>query len=190
MSGKSIARQTREAELDEAARISGLATEGKYHAGFDRRAHDYALLGATDDEIAGFLEVSPASVSRWMVDHPTFRRAVQKARVDAPIRVVKSLHRAANGFRHRETKLHVVNGAIKKTDITKTYPPNVQAAALILTNRAGAHWKDAKQVEHSGTIGLAALIEASMGDKAKVIEGKAERVSDPLDDVAAADSQD
>lgn len=183
MGGKSIARQTREAELDEAARVSGMATEGKYHAGFDRRAHDYALLGATDEEIAGFLEVSPASVSRWMVEQPSFRKAVKKARVDSLVRVVKSQHRAAVGYKHKETKVFQHEGKLQTIDVVKHYPPSTQAANLILMNRDAAHWKDTKTVNHTGRVDLAALVQGSMGDQAKVIEGSAGIVRDrPTDE--------
>jgi hypothetical protein len=41
---------------------------------------------------------------------------------------------------------------------------------LILANRVGKHWKDAKTVEHSGSISLAALVDQSYGDRAKVVE--------------------
>lgn len=170
MGGKSLARQAREVELDEAARVSGIATEGKYHAGFDRRAHDYALLGANDEEIAAFLEVSPASVSRWMVEQPTFRRAIQKARVDALVRVVKNQHRAANGFRARETKVFNVNGKLETIDITKVYPPSTPAAQLVLINRDPTRWKDTKTVEHTGKVDLLAAVQGSLGDRAKAVE--------------------
>jgi len=173
MPGKSRARQKREQELDEAARLSGIATQGRYQAGFDKLAFGYALLGATDDEIAQLLEVSPASVSRWMVEHPSFRKAVKKARVDDSVRLVKNLHRAGNGYSHRETKVFNVGGELKSIDVTKHYPPNVAAIQEILRNRQSDKWRDTKQVEHSGTVSLAALVEGLHRPEPKTIEAQA-----------------
>lgn len=184
MPGKSRARLAREAQLDEAARISGKATKGQYHAGFDKRAADYALLGATDEEIARLLEVSPASVSRWMIEQPTFRRAIQKSRVDANVRVVKAMHRAARGYTlaERKVKRDKRGQVIETIEQKRHVAPSVPAATLILTNRAAAHWADAKRVEHSGSVDLLALVQGALpapGDGAKVIEAEPVEVAGP-----------
>lgn len=152
----------------------------KYSKAFDRRCHDYALLGASDEEIAELLGVHRETFVTWTVEQPSLARALARARVDAPARVVKSLHRAANGFSHKETRLNVVGGKLKTTEVTKRYAPNVAAAQFILANRASKHWKDTKVVEHSGRIDLAALVHGSLGDDAKpvqaqVIEGDADQ---------------
>ena len=162
----------------------------KYHKALDRRAHDYALLGASDEEIADMIGVHRETFVTWAVEKPSLSKALARARYEAPARIVKSLHRAANGYKHRETKLNVVNGKLEKTDVTKAYPPNVQAATLILANRASKHWKDTKTVEHAGTINLAALVEGMYATPAadpKVIEGEAIVRSPPTDEPNAAE---
>lgn len=181
MGGKSRARQAIEAEevLPLTQRL-GL-DPSKYHKALDRRCHDYALLGGSDQEIAELIGVANETFIRWVVEQPSLARALARARVDAPARIVKSLHRAANGYKHRETKLNVVGGKLEKTEITKAYPPNVQAATLILANRVGKHWKDSKTVEHSGSISLAALVDQSYGDRAKVIEAAPVEASEDED---------
>ncbi len=150
--------------------------QSRYVRAFDRRAYGYALIGHTNEEIAELIGVDRNTFARWVVEHATLAKALHKARMDDTLSVVKALHRAARGYKHRETKLNVVAGELIKTDISKTYPPNVQAATLILANRASKHWKDAKTVEHSGTINLAALVEGMYAQPAadpKVIEGEA-----------------
>jgi len=173
MGGKSKARQIVEEELRDAARVALGTVQSRYFKAFDRRANGYALLGHTNEEIAELLGVERNVFAKWMVEHPSLALAVQKARVDAPVAVVRALHSAARGFKHRETKLNVVDGRVIKTDITRRYAPNVTAAQFILGNRVSQHWKDTKTVEHSGRIDLASLVAGSMGDDAKVIEGKA-----------------
>lgn len=173
MGGKSKARQIAEAEIREAVSVALGSISGRYLKAFDRRAHGYALLGHTNDEIAELIGIDPSTFDRWMVEHPSLARSVQKARHDDNVAIVKAMHRAARGYKHRETKLNVVDGQLVKTEVSKAYPPSVQAASLILMNRAGAQWKDTKTVQHSGRIDLAALVTGSMGDGAKVIEGDA-----------------
>lgn len=170
MGGKSKARQIVESDIREATQIALGIAQGKYFKAFDRRANGYALLGHTDEEIAELLSVDRNTFARWKVEHPSLAQALNAARVDAPVAVVRALHQAARGFKHRETKLNVVDGEVIKTDITRRYAPSVQAAQLILTNRVGKHWKDTKSVEHSGRVDLAALISDLHGTQAKSMD--------------------
>ena len=172
MGGKSLARQAAEQEAREAVQVALGTIQSRYVRAFDRRAHGYALLGHTNEEIAELIGVDPSTFDRWLVEHATLAKAVHKARYDDNLRVVKALHSAARGYKHRETKLNVVDGKLEKTEITKHYPPSVQAATLILANRAGSQWKDTKTVNHTGRVDLAALVRGSMGDDAKVIEAQ------------------
>lgn len=153
------------------------ADSGRYLKAFDRRAHGYALLGHTNEEIAELLGIDPSVLDTWMVEHPSLAAAIRKARVDDMVRVIKSAHRAANGFRHKETKLHVVGKTIKKTDVTKVYPPNVAAINLLATNRLPKLWRDSKLVDQGGQVDLLAAIREAMGENAKVINGSAETVA-------------
>lgn len=173
MGGKSKVRQLAERDIREAVSIAVNGVQGRYIKAFDRRANGYALLGHTNDEIAELLGIGSSTFDTWLVEQPSLRAAIAKARVDAPVAVVRALHSAARGYKHRETKLNVVNGKLEKTEVTRRYAPNVTAAQFILGNRVGQHWKDTKTVEHSGRIDLASLVAGSMGDDAKVIEGKA-----------------
>src|SRR4029453_16234954 len=102
---------------------------------FDRRATDYCMLGATNEELAKLFSVSVHAIQKWLVERPSFARAVHKGRIEANARVARSLYKAAVGYKHSEIKLNVVNGELEKTVITRRYPPNVNAAALILIYR-------------------------------------------------------
>lgn len=185
MVGKSLARQVAEEEIREAVSVSLAIAGSKYCKALDRRANGLALLGYTNEDIADHFGVDRDTVARWTVEYPSFRRAIDTARVDANVRVVKAQYRAAVGFRARETKVFNVDGDLKTIDVTKVYPPNVQAATLVLTNRAARHWKDRKVVDSGAAIDLAELVKEAIsranGDQAKVIEGAAERVKDDPD---------
>lgn len=172
MPGKSRALQRLEAEELLASPDASDPTGPRYYKILDRRAADYALLGATNDEIADLLHINIATFEKWQREHASFAKAVRSGREDANARVVRSLHAAAVGYKHKETKLNVVDGKLKKTVVTKAYPPNVNAAALILTNRDPKRWRDAKTVQHTGQINLSALVESSLGDSAKPVEAQ------------------
>jgi len=183
MPGKSLARAILEEELREAAQIALGINQGKYYKAFDRRAHGYALVGHTNEEIAELLGVSATTFDEWIAASESLRRALQKARHDDYVRVVRSAHRAANGFRAREDKLLVVGGKVERHVISKVYPPNMVATTLLLTNRQGERWKD-KRVGDASVVTAADLLEAIEevaqrraarlpGDGAKVIDGTA-----------------
>ena len=82
------------------------------------------------------------------------------------------MHRAARGFKHRETKVFQHDGVLQTLDVVKHYAPNVNASMMILSNRAGAQWRDKRVVEHGGTVNLSHLVESSLGELAKPVDAK------------------
>lgn len=172
MPGKSLKRQAIEATIKQAVDEAVGAAESRYLKAFDTRAHGYALLGHTNDEIAELIGVSATTFDEWLVAHPSLARSIQRARVDDNVRLVKALNRAGRGFRAREERLLVVKGKVQKHSVTKVYPPSVPAIQFALGNRVGQHWRDTKTVEHKGNVNLLALVEGSMGDRAKPVQAK------------------
>lgn len=172
MPGKSKIRLEAERAVQEAASIAvGIAT-GRYIKAFDRRAHGYALLGHTDEEIADLLGIHRDTLLHWKSEHPSFAKALRSARTDAYVDVVRAVHRAAKGYRHRETKLHVIAGKVQKTEVARVYPPSMDAAKLLLSNRQGDRWR-ANTASDSGTLNLSLILErAGLGDDAKPVAAK------------------
>lgn len=173
MSGKSRARIAAEEEARSLVQEAMGTMQSRYVRAFDRRAHGYALVGYTNEEIADLIGVERNTFARWLVDHPSLAISIQKARVDDHVRVVRSVHRAANGFRHKETKLHVINNKVRKTDVTRVYPPSMDAARLLLTNRQGDRWKDKSGGDSGNTLNLSLILErAGLGEDAKPVAGE------------------
>jgi len=143
---------------------------------------DYSYLGATNDEIAARLNVSQRTFDEWIAEKPALRRALDRGREVGLSRVARSMHRAATGYKHRETKLLVVNGKVQRHDVVKQYPPSVNAATLLLVNRDGKRWKDRKVADASVTLDLGELVREALDRRrereAKLIEGTAEQVKD------------
>lgn len=114
------------------------------------------FMGATDEELAGFFEVSVASISNWKINHPEFLEAL-KAKESADARVIEGLYRRAIGYYHDDIDIRVVNGEIVQTPIVKRYPPDTTAGIFWLKNRQKSKWRD--KPEETGDNNLAGAIE-------------------------------
>lgn len=180
MPGKSRSRQAAEAALA----LSSQEGDRRFIPAFTRLAADYAFLGCTNEDIAQRLDVSPARFQRWTVEQPTLQRALLKARELGLARVARGLHASATGYKHKETKLLVVNGKVERHDVVKHYPPSVNAAALLLVNRDPARWRDRKLADATVTLDLGELVREALARRGKVIEGTVSRETPALEDDA------
>lgn len=104
-------------------------------------------LGATDQELADFFEVSARTLYRWKGEHPKFCQALKAGKDVADARVERSLYARANGYEHEEVDIRVVGGEIVQTPIRKYYPPDTTAAIFWLKNRKPGEWRD--KVDHT-----------------------------------------
>ena len=84
-------------------------------------AHNYCLLGATNDELADFLDVSPRTIDRWIADHADFGDAVRSGRVVADARVARGLYTRAVGYDRTVERLVLVGGELKPVTNTVHY---------------------------------------------------------------------
>lgn len=123
-----------------------------YKPEFVEQAQKLCRLGATDVEIADFLNVDVRTLYRWKGSNEEFCQALKAGKEVADERVERSLFARANGYEHDETDIRVVSGAIVKTDIRKYYPPDTTAAIFWLKNRKPADWRDKQELEHSGGV--------------------------------------
>jgi hypothetical protein len=132
----------------------------KYRKEFNARAYRYALLGMTDEEMAGLFEVAPATFSRWKATHPEFREAILRGGPEADARVAQSTYRRACGYRHKSTKFFMHKGEVIAQPYTEVYPPDTQAATLWLSNRARGKWKQRQDVELTTPAGTLVVMSA------------------------------
>lgn len=124
----------------------------KFKAEFIAQAKKLCKLGATDIEIADFLEVDVRTLYRWKGEHEAFCQALKAGKDVADERVERSLYARANGYEHNEVDIRVVDHAIVQTPIRKYYPPDTTAAIFWLKNRRPEDWRDKHDVEHSGDL--------------------------------------
>lgn len=186
MSGKSLAQQAEEAE-NFPAPIRDDVRNIRYSTAINRRVTDYCLLGCSNAELAPLLGVDETTIDLWLVEQPSFRRAVDRGRKEADSKVARSLYKRAVGMSVPETKVFNVAGKLQTVDIKRYYPPSETAGALWLANREPGKWKS-KEANSKGGPDLAALVEESLrrvnqakaaqpGDDAKIIN--ADQLDEP-----------
>jgi len=108
------------------------------------------LLGATDEELAGFFEVATSTISKWKLDYPEFSEALKAGKALADTDVAERLYRRAMGYTHEAVKIvaDAKTGAEHIVPYTEHYPPDTTACIFWLKNRQRAKWRD--RHEHSG----------------------------------------
>jgi hypothetical protein len=144
-------------------RARGDRRSGWYSDEFVDTAHDLALLGKTDLEIAQVFGVDERTIQRWM-SKPKFRRAVMAGRAPADGKVAKSLFQRAIGYEQEATKVFMPPGADAPVyaKYVERIPPDTAAASLWLRNRQPHLWRDKHDVAVSGTLTLEHLVANSM----------------------------
>lgn len=139
-----------------------------------QRGYDFALLGATDKQIAERLKVSEVTLNAWKKAYPEFLKSLNKGKDEADALVVKSLFHRARGYSHKAIKIFCnKDGEVTEVPYVERYPPDTTAAIFWLKNRQPTSWRDRMEVTHSADAELTAAIAA--GDKTKlraIAEGK------------------
>lgn len=137
----------------------------KFREEFIGQAEKLCRLGATDQEVADFLEIDVRTLYRWKGENDAFCQALKAGKEVADERVERSLFARANGYEHDEVDIRVVSGEIVRTPIRKYYPPDTTAAIFWLKNRRPAQWRETKAVELTGKDGGPVQIVASSDDQ-------------------------
>ena len=97
----------------------------KYDDRYVQLAYNYCLLGATDEDLANFFDVTETTINNWKHAHPTFLESIKRGKHEADATVASSLYHRANGFSHKETKIATYEGRITDTlEVDKHYAPD------------------------------------------------------------------
>lgn len=122
----------------------------QYKAEYCNQARKLCLLGATDESLADFFEVSNTTIDTWKSKHADFLGAIKEGKIVADSNVAEALYSRALGYSHEDSHISNFQGKVTVTPITKHYPPDTGAAFIWLKNRS--NWKDKQEVEHSGEV--------------------------------------
>jgi hypothetical protein len=98
-------------------------------------------MGATDEDVANFLNVTPATIYAWKDERPEFLKAT-KEKANADEKVFMSLYKRACGYSHPDMDIKQFMGQVIVTPITKHYPPDTTACIFWLKNRQREKWRD------------------------------------------------
>jgi len=113
-----------------------------YKPDYCTQAHNYCLLGATNEDLAAFFEVTRRTIDNWIAAHPDFATAVRSGRVVADMRVARGLYERAVGFEQKveRTVLHQGKEWVLKNVVN--HPPDTRACIFWLRNRRRESWSD------------------------------------------------
>ena len=125
----------------------------KFKEEYIELAKNYSLLGAIDEEMAEFFNVSVSTFNKWKKDHPKFSESIRSGKVVADAKVANSLYNRALGYSHPEDKIFNANGEPLVVPTTKHYPPDTKACEFWLKNRQPDKFKDKHEVDHKNNGG-------------------------------------
>jgi hypothetical protein len=125
----------------------------KYREEYAEQCYKLCLLGATDEDLAGFFEVTVSTVNLWAVKHEAFSDARKSGKEAADANVADRLYQRATGYTHPEEKIFQYEGEPVRVDTLKHYPPDTAAAIYWLNNRQRGRWSNRHLHEHSGPDG-------------------------------------
>lgn len=140
----------------------------KWRKEYIKQIHELAVIGYTDKKIAKFMGIATSTLDNWKKDHPELMGRLHEARDGNMFEVVGTLYEAAKGYSHADEKIGFdKSGKTLRAKTTKHYPPNVNAAIFLLTNRNPDEWKRDRTVEDSVDEPIPVKVEINVVDKRK-----------------------
>lgn len=128
----------------------------KYDPSLNKQVFKLSLLGATDKEMADFLDVSVATIQNWKNEYPEFLDSIKRGKTEADAKVANSLYKKALGYKRKEVKIFQYEGMPVVVPFDAYYPPDTAAINIWLKNRRGnvsptegQKWADKQEHVHS-----------------------------------------
>lgn len=128
------------------------------------KAHNLALLGYTDVEIAAELGIHEGTLYVWKQNFPEFYEAVESGKVDADGKVALAAFKRASGFTRTIERLDK-DGNVH--ELREEVPPDPVAAKFWLANRQRSKWREQQRVEHTGPDGKDLMPEPDTAEIAR-----------------------
>lgn len=158
-----------------------MATRGrkvKYIPNFHpKQALKYSLLGLTDEQMAGAMDICEATLNNWKKRYPELLESIRAGKTEADANVASTLYKRALGHtqKHKQAfkvkKVDSETGKLYDTveivEIEEYFPPSDQAINMWLGNRQRKRWGSKSEVEHSGELKGKTTIVFSKGAKGK-----------------------
>jgi len=104
-------------------------------------------LRITDEQVAGIVGVSPATVDNWKKDQ-NFLGSIKEAKELADDLIESSLMARASGYSHKVIKTSIDrNGKKVITEYDEHYPPDPTSMIFWLKNRKPKEWRDKQEID-------------------------------------------
>jgi hypothetical protein len=132
-----------------------------YTPDFCELARNYCLLGATGEQLAGFLGVSRRTITNWADSHPEFARALEQGRAAADAVIARALYERAKGYSHQVTRIVLYQGEKQTLTNTVSYPPDTHACMFWLRNRQRHYWSQRCDASAEAVEDIGAALEAA-----------------------------
>lgn len=134
-----------------------------YDPKFDRIASRFALLGATDVQLADALGVTVTTLTNWKKAHPSFLSALKSGKEQADAKVVASLYERATGYSHKAVKIFASDKmGVVEVPYIERYPPDATSMIFWLKNRRPAEWRERQEIDHSGKVETGGVLAVPM----------------------------
>lgn len=148
----------------------------KYKTEYIEQVQKLCQLGATDDEIADFLNISLSTFKLWRNKYPDLSAAVKIAKEAADARVERSLFQRATGYKADAVKIFMPAGAVEPVyaPYRENVQPDVTAQIFWLKNRKSKEWRDRQDHEHHHKIDIEDRLRRALKRKPDAAEGSGE----------------
>ena len=81
-----------EPEDDDESDSGSVGRPTGYREKYNKQAYRLCLLGAIDDELAEFFEVSVSTINNWKNEHPEFLASIKKGKMAADSKIAERLY--------------------------------------------------------------------------------------------------
>ena len=120
----------------------------------------WARDGLTDEQIAGNMGIKRQTLYDWKKKYPVFSDALKRGKEIIDRQVENSLLKRALGYEYDEvTTTTYPDGGEETKRVTKHVVPDTTAQIFWLKNRKPDDWRDKKDVNLSGDIGIAETLK-------------------------------
>ena len=125
--------------------------DSKWNDDRPRQAYLLSLLGATDREIAGVMDVEINTFNLWKRTHPALLEMLNRGKIQADSEMAEALFRRGKGFSIVEERVFMHKGEIIRCNVLKYYPPDSWAANKWLAVRQRDKWSEVQRIESTQT---------------------------------------
>jgi hypothetical protein len=155
--------------------------KSSYSPKYDELAHNFCLLGATDEQLAENFGVTRKTLQSWKRKHPKFLSAIKSGKNLADAEIARSLFDRAKGATWKEQQAfkckdvtwegnhRVESEHIEVVWVERAAPPDTEACKVWLMNRAKEYWR--QKQDGIADADLAAVAQA-MRDQYNMLMGQ------------------